>query len=802
MRNPMTFNHSIYSRKIILLLALIFSSIAFAQVSNTISSIKFDDAKEGEDLKFFISFYQPSSVSNASLLYRVFGEGEFQEMELEFEAQQANGMIPASNVKPPSLEYYVVVELKTGQRDVYPLGADEGATPAQVTIAPISPKDKEIIFLSPEKNVPLPVDEFFVSISFVRASSEVDIASTKIYLNDVDVSDKALLAEDLILLYPENFDMRLNPGYYSIRVELYDKQKNLYHKISNSFPLISSAQAELRRDQVTYGASIFAETRNEKISDVSTSYNNVDVNLNAAYRNFSLTGRVYATSEEDDKAQPYNRYSVSLAHDYFILRAGDFFPRLPSFIMSGKRMRGYSARLTFGAFNLHAAAGEITRGIEGSLLSTHDRNYIPSNLFDVVIDLDSIKYGKPKGTITPGTFKRNLAVVRPYFGEGESFQFGLTYMHAKDDMASIDFGSKPEENLLLGGDLLIGIDEQRILLTAQGAVSILNSDISVGTISDELVDSLTKPGGLLDGSKPADIKKYRDLANKFITVNQNLKPLNIQEYSSAVADVNFSLNYFGNYLKVNYTYRGNDYKSFGNNFVRTDVAGINISDRLRLIDNKLFIAVSYEDLGDNLQKTKNATTHFKTMNSSVSYYPRTDFPNISIGYKNYVTDNSLPVSDTLAVNDKTDQISAQLAYNFDWTYKTNASLSFATSNRTDNSYRKNDISNVAVFVTGTTVWTSDLNSNIAIGYNQSKLSTIDYNYLSLTVGAKYSYIANKLLFNGNINPNFGDFDRLSLDADAQYFLYENWNFILQLRYLNTPGGFNDFIYSLSSRYRL
>lgn len=799
----MNYNFTILTQRIfILLLFLFLSPTLLSQVSNTISNIKFDDSKESEDLNFFISFYQPSSISSASLVYRVFGEGEFQELELTFEAQQAVGTIPGADVKPPSLEYYVVVEMKSGQKDVYPVGADEGATPAQLTVAPISEKDQEVIFLTPEKNTPVSIDEFFISLSFVRASTEVDIPATKIYLNDVDISDKALIAEDLILISPENFDIKFKPGYYTLRVELYDKNKNLYHKRSNSFPLISASQAEAMRDQVTYGLSVLGEVRNENISNVSTGYNNIDINGNAAYQNFSLTGRVYTTSEETSTSQPYNRYSVALMHDYFILRAGDFFPRLPNLIMSGKRMRGYSARLTFGAINLHLAAGEITRGIEGSAISFHSYNYIPANLTDVVINVDSLKYGSPKATINRGTYKRNLTVVRPYFGKGEYFQWGFTYLHAKDDMASIDFGSKPEENLLIGSDMIIGIDEQRVLLTAQAAISILNSDISPGVISDALIDSLTKPGGLLEGSKPDDIKKYRDLANKFITVNQNLKPLNMQEFSSTVADVNFSLNYFGNYLKLNYTYRGNDYKSFGNNFVRTDVAGINISDRLRLLDNKLFIAVGYEDLNDNLQKTKNATTHFKTLSSSVSYYPRTDFPNISLSYKNYSTDNAIPVSDSLAVNDQTNQISMQVSYNFDWTYKTNTSLSFTTSDRVDNSYRKNDIQNLAMFLTGITTWTNDLSSNVALGLNQTKLSNVDYNYFTLSAGAKYEYIKDKLIFNGTINPSFGDFDRISLDGNAQYFVLENLSFMLQLRYLSTPGGFNDFIYSLSTRYRL
>jgi len=77
-----------------------------------------------------------------------------------------------------------------------------------------------------------------------------------------------------------------------------------------------------------------------------------------------------------------------------------------------------------------------------------------------------------------------MFAVHPYFGKGENFQFGLTYLHSADDSKSIDFGARPAENLVLGTDMLIGIDDQHILLTGQAAVSLSNTDISGGNLSD------------------------------------------------------------------------------------------------------------------------------------------------------------------------------------------------------------------------------------------------------------------------------------------------------------------------------
>jgi predicted Mrr-cat superfamily restriction endonuclease len=75
----------------------------------------------------------------------------------------------------------------------------------------------------------------------------------------------------------------------------------------------------------------------------------------------------------------------------------------------------------------------------------------------------------------------------------------------------------------------------------------------------------------------------------FMTVNQYISPFNPQELASLAAEASLSLNYFNNAFKSSYIYRGNDFQSFGQSFIRTDVAGFNISDVLRLMENKIFL---------------------------------------------------------------------------------------------------------------------------------------------------------------------------------------------------------------------
>ena len=117
-----------------------------------------------------------------------------------------------------------------------------------------------------------------------------------------------------------------------------------------------------------------------------------------------------------------------------------------SLVLFGKRVRGISGALTFGFFNIQTTIGEITRAVDvGQIIKTYQRNdTIPNN----AIEIDSAKFGAPRAVVSElGTYSRQIFAVRPYFGKGENFQFGLSYMHAKDDVNSITFGVRPQENV-------------------------------------------------------------------------------------------------------------------------------------------------------------------------------------------------------------------------------------------------------------------------------------------------------------------------------------------------------------------
>ena len=110
------------------------------------------------------------------------------------------------------------------------------------------------------------------------------------------------------------------------------------------------------------------------------------------------------------------------------MKLGDAYPRFNELVLWGKRVRGIEAYLKFGFFNLEFAHGETKRKIPGIPLEEDsvigDNKYFIPNTDSLVTSSTGIyKYG---------TFKQSLLAIRPSFGSGKNFQFGLSFVKAHD----------------------------------------------------------------------------------------------------------------------------------------------------------------------------------------------------------------------------------------------------------------------------------------------------------------------------------------------------------------------------------
>ncbi|HEY4613796.1 MAG TPA: hypothetical protein VII11_12490, partial [Bacteroidota bacterium] len=670
----------------VILMSVGCAAAMFAQVTPLISRVNIPQAYERQALAVSVEFSKSTGVGRVLLFYRAFGETDFKEVEMLIAGRTATGTIPSEAVLPPHTEYYLEAQLTDGTKETYPIQNPE-ATPQRVQVKPRDPKDDEVRVLSPEPGEIVDVEELIVAVSFFFAGDNVNPQATKIFLDNTDVSSAAVFSDDVLLYSPASAGSPLSLGAHRLRVELYDTQGTLYHSIESSFSVSTAAAIAEEKARLQAVVDGQAEYRNEEIKSIgtSTSYIRGDIRLNGTYGFLSFGGNTHIDNQEDPTRQPQNRFLAYGATDFLSVQVGDAYPKFPSYIVSGQRVRGLSANLALGFFNVDFTMGETNRLVDGTAL--FDTTYADSSAAATRPTNSSLLQGFKYRIFESGTFQRDFFAVRPSFGKGENFQLGFTYMKAKDKIGSIRYGTYPQENLVAGADLMFAFDDQKIRFESQASISIKNTDISKGSITDEELDKLVKEGD--EGSKQdvEDIKKIRDLAEQFITINQNLYPLNpVGDGLPAVSyEAALSLNYFNNYIRGSVFKRGAAYSSFGNEFLQTDIAGVNISDRIRMFDNKVFLSVAYDKRNDNTANTKLGTTNFDYLNTSLTVVPGVDLPSFTFGYgiNNQASDNkisrmdfvSVPISSADSVNraaarsnaidNATNQI--YLATNFDFT---------------------------------------------------------------------------------------------------------------------------------------
>lgn len=815
-----------------LLLIAIFLQVVYGQVSQYVIEVKAPPADEQTPLSVSVELTQSAQIRRVVLHYREFGKTEFKEIDMLLSGRTAVATVPAKAMTPPYIEYYIGMQLADNKQATFPSESPE-TNPLKIQVKEVDVKDLEVRFLSPEPGETLAAEDLAVAVSLMFASDMVDKRRTRIYLDGADVTSEALISDDVLLYSPKNFDKPLNFGAHSIKIELRDTLGNLYYTKQENFNLSTASAIEEVKSSLQYTGNGQAEYRNEKVDVTTTTYVRGDLHMGGTYKDLAFGGDIHVTNEEKSYLQPQNRFLATFqAADYVKVQVGDAYPQFPSLLVSGKRVRGITGSVTLGFFNIDVSYGKTDRAIEG-------------NLGGLLYYDTSASYVRPKETIfygtnttqdtviyqqfTSGTYGRDFLAIRPSFGSGEHFQFGLTYMKAKDDHGSISYGTYPKENFVAGADLLLAFDNQKVRWTSQAAFSLENKDISTGNFTDAEIDEFKGVGDTtknqVDAKKEADdLKRIAKIVRSFITLNSELSPLDpIKGMPSLAYESELSLNYFNNYIRAMVFRRGIAYTSYGNDFVQNDIAGINISDRVRLFSNKIMASVSYETKSNNTQNDANTpTTTYNTLNTSVTAYPSVKLPSFTVGYGLNTRKNPIDLAinttrlDSLGIaNEKTNRFFIAANYDFHMVVRNSLTASFSLANKKDNTFYKRDQDNINFSAMVSSFFAIPLQTTIGVivshtaAYSalqdsiRAYLSTTQkqtFNYQTISLGARYRMMNDRLNLLATVAPSFGDFKRLLIQAGAEYQVVENHYLASQFDFIKNSGRASDTVFSLLYRF--
>lgn len=774
--------------RILLLVSLfILTGRVQAQVSDKILSITAPPVLENESINI-AAVISPAFVYNKiEIAYRAFGETEFKRTEMQITGNNAVAVIPNSAAYTPYLEYFLFIHIPgTDQPETFPI---ENPTlhPLKLLITPVESRQEIINWISPATDEAVTPDDLLIAFSVNNASV------LKIFIDDKDFSEYLIRTEDLYIAKLENLPIELKEGKHNIRIELFDSTGKNIHTEKRRFATMLIKESITSPTNLRYKASVQLESRNENINEKSNTYNRGSINATSDYGILKINGNLYATSEEKADRQPQNRYFIGAEIPWLRAGYGDNYPTFPNLIMNGKRIRGLTTNLTLGFFNLDFVYGNVTRKIPTTynvLSSAPDSTNDPNKIY---FRLDDGRFAE---LIKRGEFDRNLFVVRPSFGKGNNFLFGLSFLKSKDDIGSIRQGLMPQENLVVGSDLFFAFDDRRIEFNGQVAFSATNKDIQKGTIKDEDIDSLFKS---LTEEERDMIRQVKDVLSNIITVNEHIVPLAMNNLTTLAYEGSLNLNYLNNSLKFTYLRRGSAYESFGQTYLRNDVQGFNITDRFRTLKNSLLFSFGFEKLSDNTDNSKPTTTSYTTLSSMASYYPGFDFPNFSAGYSYSSAKNDF-INSIYWTDDFTHRVFFQLGYNFFYLARQNASLSIGTSNRNDQTSRDIDSKNKSLTFGLNTNYAIPLQTSFNISYNNSLILKNEINYTTLSFSAFYKMFNNRLQLNTSIRPTFGDIERGVFDIGSQYLLAANFNLIGQLSIYSNKRTKPESVFSLTLRY--
>lgn len=305
----------------------------------------------------------------------------------------------------------------------------------------------------------------------------------------------------------------------------------------------------------------------------------LNAGLNISLYGWSIPFSFTYSNQDHAFSQPFNRYGVAPEYKWIKTYIGYNSMSFSRYTLAGHVFLGGGVELTPGKFKLNAMYGRLNEEIIGDSLN-------------------------------PSVFKRmGYGLKVGYADKGDAVDVIL--FHARDELNSEIFISddvKPQENLVMSITGRKKITE-RIFIAAEYATSALTRDVR----SDEETDG----SGIFKLSTPL----FQSSATT--------------EYYNAF---NSSINYGGKSFSVHAAFERVDpgYTTLGAYYFNNDLQNITLGGTVKLLEQKVNIAVNGGLQKNNLDDTEVNATERMVVNINISYVPDQQW-NINTTYSNFTT---------------------------------------------------------------------------------------------------------------------------------------------------------------------
>ncbi|NUQ80346.1 MAG: hypothetical protein HUU10_01945 [Bacteroidetes bacterium] len=746
----------------------------------------------------------------------------------------------------PSLDYYIIATTSAGETQYYPNAGYKDA-PAQITINP-KKIDQNVAFLMGEPGQKMAVEDLMIMLSYYQISEVIDVASIKLTLNGKDITKEATVSADALTWIPEAAPAG---GAQAFTFTAKLKNGTAVGPVSWTVQAVSAEEAEEEAqadENITFGGNSWYEFRYESIggvdsaSSTTNTINRFNTSLNGSYYWFGYSGNVYVTSEEDEKQQASNRYTMKLTTPYLDLGVGDVYPSFSRLIMNGSRVRGLEVNFKSDYINIDVATGYFNRAVDASFdAKVIEVDASDTDSINVLLGEDYFEVRRAGGKayfqkrLDAGAFDKEVMAAKLSFGSKvDGFNTGLGFLLSKDDTTSNDFGELPTANLVVGYDAQYRKDNGRFELYGDVAMSVYNSDTKAQnpTLKEEIVNQLGQ--------------STYDALNSFFPLSANIQAPASTEIGVIMnyfaIQTGLKLNYWNNYFKIEYIRNGASYRSDGLPFYQGDIQGLKLNDRLRLYDNKLFLNLGLDLLSDNLDgESKNytddndneydGTTNRRTVRAGFAFFPGAKYPSLSFDYINAANKNELPDFATASTDftSSTYIIGSNYSFSLANAFHT-LGLSYSFTDKVDNrdkaiylyryglgSYQQN--SNSIITNYGTNIG-DDISLNVSYNFASStNIETVlsdsaqagtinpgqsatfasederEITFNIIEASAFKSFFNNNVRVGARANMTFSDINQYIFGGSAQYNILPNLIAMSDLSMVLNEGVDNDLLFN-------
>lgn len=235
------------------------------------------------------------------------------------------------------------------------------------------------------------------------------------------------------------------------------------------------------------------------------------------------------------------------------------------------------------------------------------------------------------------------------------------------------YGMKPQDNLVLGSDIKFALDNQKIRFNAGFTFSMYNQNIWDPVITKSDLDTLFDDdldgyigrtyydnGGIATtGMELSELRLNPERVSKYFHMNFNqvpILPIDVSSGSIGINEIltmpsllyhyNLRMFYAGHSFSYSFRQVGPEFYSLVNPFIQKNVRQRQISDRVGLMQNRLYLNYKWKNSIDGIDPTIDNLMVTNNHDFNINLYPGIGMPTFTFGMGSQDRNNDITAIDT------------------------------------------------------------------------------------------------------------------------------------------------------------